>query len=234
MKQIGSLKCLDLGSPANTSRSNESVTYAIVLHGFGADAYDLQTISEALETRYPLHWIFPQGPLEVPIGPGWTGRAWWSIDIEALNRAMLSGSPRDLSQTVPEGLIAARNRVFSLIAALKVPWSQIVLAGFSQGAMLATDVFLSAPETPKGLMIFSGALINKEEWKESALKHQGARFFQSHGKNDSVLSLKGAQQLETLLTQNGLSGRLLTFNGAHEIPLNVIEEAGKYLNSLSK
>jgi len=47
-----------------------------------------------------------------------------------------------------------------------------------------------------------------------------------------VLSHTGAQRLETLLTQNGMKGKLLSFNGAHEIPMQAISAASEYLNSL--
>jgi phospholipase/carboxylesterase len=227
MRRIGNINCIEV--PAN----NDDVDGLIILfHGYGADAYDLQTLSDVLTPAKPADFLFPQGPLEVPIGPGWTGRAWWALNVQALQEAAASGSPRDLSKESPEGLKKIRPQVLQMIEKTGTPWDKIVLGGFSQGAMLATDLFLHAPQTPKGLMILSGALICQDEWRALAPQRKGSQFFQSHGKSDTVLGYKGAQQLETLLTQAGLKGRLHGFAGGHEIPMETLRQASEYLKNL--
>lgn len=211
---------------------DKAPSWVILFHGFGADAYDLKSFSEVLHTKEPSNWLFPQGLLEVPIGPGWTGRAWWNIDVEALNRRAISGENVDLSGEKPEGLPKARAIALDAIAQLGVPWNQIILGGFSQGAMLATDLFLNAPETPKGLMLFSGALINKEDWKAKVPARAGSKFFICHGNKDMVLPHKCGQQLETLLNAGGMKGGLMTFPGGHEIPPQAIMKANEYLKGI--
>jgi phospholipase/carboxylesterase len=228
MRQLGKIKCLEQINSQNLENSNE---WIILFHGFGADAYDLQSLSEVLRPANPqTNWLFPQGPLQVPIGPGWMGRAWWNIDLEDLQRRQQQGETEFRGKA--DGLIAIRPEVKKMIGELKVDWSKIVLGGFSQGAMLATDIFLNAPVTPKGLMIFSGALLNKDEWKTLLSKRQGAHYFLSHGTNDTVLPHKTAQQLESFLNSGGLKGRLVSFNGGHEIPPEVIIAANDYLKKL--
>ncbi len=216
-------------------KAGEDITF-ILFHGFGADAYDLKSLTDILTPSRPTRWVFPQGILEVPVGPGWTGRAWWPIDMIEWERAMMAGRPRELSDWSPPELPSVRTKVFNMIEALKTPWSQIILGGFSQGAMLATDIFLSAPSTPKGLVLFSGALINKADWKQKFLQRtgelSGTPFFQSHGQSDNILSYKGAQQLESFLCQNGLKGKLHNFAGGHEIPMDMVMKANEYLKNL--
>jgi phospholipase/carboxylesterase len=147
-------------------------------------------------------------------------------------KAMIEGRPRDLVDWAPPELPSVRTKVFNMIENLKTPWNKIVLGGFSQGAMLATDIYLSAPEKPQGLILFSGALINKPEWKEKISNRSGGTFFQSHGQSDAILSHKGAQQLEGFLNQFGVKGRLHSFSGGHEIPMEVIAKANEYLKSI--
>jgi phospholipase/carboxylesterase len=204
----------------------------ILFHGYGADAYDLRSLSEVITPRIPTQFLFPQGVLEVPIGPGWTGRAWWNIDMAALQAAAATGTPRDLSKEKHPTLPDLRKRVFAEIAKLNVPWNQIILGGFSQGAMLATDLFLNAPEAPKALVILSGALVNKEEWKALAPKRAGLKYFMSHGKGDQVLGIRGASQLESLLNESGMKGSLMSFNGTHEIPMEVIQRLNEFLKTV--
>lgn len=230
MRKLGTVQCLEV--PCDNPQDEDRADYLILFHGFGADAYDLRSLSEVLIPPKPTHWIFPQGVKEVPIGPGWTGRAWWELDMAAFEAAVRSGTIRDLSGEKPEGLEQIRPRVYEMISQLKVPWNRLILGGFSQGSMLATDLFLRAPEAPKGLVIFSGALLNKNEWKELAKNRAGSKFFMSHGDQDQVLNHRGAAQLETLLIGAGLKGSLMTFKGGHEIPMTAIEKANEYLKSL--
>jgi phospholipase/carboxylesterase len=231
MRRIGSINCIEV--PAKLTKGQDEIDGLVILfHGYGADAYDLQTLSDVLTMPKPADFLFPQGPLEVPVGPGWTGRAWWQIDMEAMQKAAASGNPRDPAKEYPEGLKKLRPQVLQMIEKTGTPWDRIVLGGFSQGAMLATDLFLHAPVAPRSLLIFSGALICQDEWKELAPKRKGHTFFQSHGKNDTVLAYKGAQQLETLLTQAGMKGRLQGFSGAHEIPLQTLQQATEYLRTV--
>lgn len=247
MEKLGPIKAIieDQTSPSDFLSNSNSNSYSnlennsdsepstvILFHGFGADAYDLKSLSEVLSTKNPSRWVFPQGILEVPIGPGWTGRAWWPIDMVEWERAMMEGRPRDLVEWAPPELPSVRTKVFNMIECLKTPWNKIILGGFSQGAMLATDIFLSAPEKPQGLVLFSGALINKPDWKQKIVNRSGCTFFQCHGQNDAILSYKGAQQLEGFLTSCGMKGRLHTFSGGHEIPIEMIQKANDYLKTL--
>jgi len=195
----------------------------ILFHGYGADAMDLASLAEATPGLEEWTWIFPQGVFEVPIGPGWTGRAWWPIDLEKI------AAPRDISQESPKELPEVRKKALDMIATLKRPWSEIVLGGFSQGGMLAADVALHASENPRNLVLLSTALIHKSGWLPVAKQREGLSFYQSHGTNDSVIDIKNAQRLESFLTSNGLKGKLRNFSGGHEIPPTVLREMAQFL-----
>ena len=134
-----------------------TVTANVVLsHGFGAPGEDLVGLAGELVHVAPalsksVRWVFPAAPLSLAeLGyPG--GRAWWHLDLERL----VAG--RDWSTyvlEVPEGLPKARRMYLALLeelqAGTKVPLSRTVLGGFSQGAMLATDVALRLEEPPLG------------------------------------------------------------------------------------
>lgn len=224
MRQLGKIHCLE-------QNKDDNAPWILFFHGYGADANDLFPLSDMISTQKTCNWLFPQGILEVPIGPAWMGRAWWNIDMMAIQEAAARGETRDMSLEVPKGLTKARELAFAMIKQMRVPWNQIVLGGFSQGAMLATDLYLHAPETPAGLVLMSGTLINQEEWRPLLAARQGQKFFQSHGENDLVLGIKQARKLESFLCQGGLKGSLLSFRGGHEIPPVVLTKIGEYLNS---
>lgn len=214
MRKLAKVYCLD-------EYQDDNAPWVILLHGFGADASDLEPLKDHVPTGEKLNWLFPQGIIDVPIGPGWTGKAWWSLELKTLDI--------DFSTLKPDGLSKAREELMKMIAALKVPWNKIFLGGFSQGAMLALDLYLHAPETPAGLILLSGTLLNKEEVKPLIEKRKGEKFFQSHGEVDSILRIKGARQLESLLNQGGMKGGLQSFPGGHEIPPQILNKLGDYI-----
>ena len=232
MRKLGPLQCIDI-DPKIDPKPGQQTQTMILFHGYGADAYDLQSLADVFQFKVPTYCLFMQGILEVPIGPGYTGRAWWKIDVQALQEAALRGEPRDLTKERPASIDELRKKVFAAIEQLKVPWNQIILGGFSQGAMLAADIFMNAPESPKALICMSGALVNKEEWKGLAPRRAGSPFFLSHGKSDMVLDHKGSAQLESFLIQAGLKGRLFSFAGSHEIPMDAINKINEFVNGLS-
>lgn len=225
MRQLGKIHCEEI------NRDDEA-PYIICFHGYGADCKDLFSLGTTINTKKTYNWLFPNGFLEVPIGPGWTGRAWWPVDMMEIQRASLRGEHRDFSEGTPAGLPKAYELVSEMIRQLKVPWNKIILMGFSQGAMLATELYLRAPEAPAGLVIMSGTLLHQAEWKKWASSRSGQKFFQSHGQNDPVLGFKQAQQLETVLTQSGMKGSLLSFRGGHEIPTQVLNKISDYIDGL--
>lgn len=225
MRQLGKLHCQEINN-------DDNAPWILFFHGYGADCNDLFPLGEMISTKKTYNWLFPNGFLEVPIGPGWTGRAWWPVDMMEIQRAAERGEHRDFSESTPPGMPKAYDMAMEMIRQMKVPWNQIILGGFSQGAMLATELYLRAPEPPAGLIIMSGTLLHQEEWKKLIPQRAGQKFFQSHGVSDPILGYKQAQKLETLLTQNGMKGSLLSFRGGHEIPPPVLTKISDYINSL--
>ncbi|EMY70148.1 alpha/beta hydrolase [Leptospira vanthielii] len=205
----------------------------VLFHGYGASAFDLYPIHEVLVTDQKFNWVFPHGHLSIPLMPGYSGRAWFPIDMAALEEAIRKNDFRNFADKDPEGMDVARQAAYLMLDAIGVPWNQLILGGFSQGAMLATDLTLRKEEISKGLMILSGALVNESLWKELAPKKSNLRFFQSHGEFDPILGYANAKKLEKLLRNSGLLGEFIAFNGGHEIPAPVIQGVSRYLNSLS-
>lgn len=225
MKRIGALDAIEIpGQPGGH--------LMVICHGYGADASDLVPLANVWSVPQGTTWLFPNGPIEVPLGPHMTGRAWFDIDVEALEQARKMGTHRDLSNATPSGMKQAREKLIAMVEATKIPWSKVILGGFSQGAMLATMTSFYAPENPKGLIILSGALLDQNTWKEKAKARAGLPYYQSHGTFDDLLALDGAQKLEKVLRDAGLKGALQTFEGAHEIPQDVIAGVNQFLKKL--
>ncbi len=160
-ERLGELQCHLL-----TGESGAAPVRALVLcHGFGAPGTDLVPIGEELchlapELAEDTLFVFPEAPLSPPEMQAFGGRAWWPLDMQRLQRAMALGEFRDLRSESPERLPTARQELESVLAAVqsdfRIPLERILPGGFSQGAMLATDVTLHLPSSPGGLVIYSG------------------------------------------------------------------------------
>jgi len=222
---IKRIECFDHLASQNLPQ-NADTPWLILFHGFGADAHDLEGLKDSFAFKESIHLRFPNGVFEVPIGPGWTGRAWWPLRLNSL--------PEDWSNYTPEEIKFLIPALLKMVSDLKVPWNKIILGGFSQGAMLATELYLQAPESPMGLISMSGSLIRQTEWTQKLAHRKGQKVFLSHGQNDQVLPIKGSQKLLNLFQQKELNCQWVTFNGGHEIPLKVIDGINQYINELTK
>lgn len=217
-KRLGSLDALSVeGDP--------SAPTVVLLHGYGADMADLASLAGVVQVPKGTNWIFPNGHLKIPLGDHYEGRGWFPISISELERE----GGIDISTVYPPGMKKARENLLSLIDALKVPADRLILGGFSQGGMLATEIALHLPEPPRGLAVLSGTLVNVADWKPRAEKLHGFEFFQSHGRYDNVLSFGMAQKLEAMFRDSGWKGHLQAFEGGHEIPSEVLIQLGSYL-----
>lgn len=191
----------------------------VLLHGFGAPGTDLVPLWRELGASPGTRFAFPEAPLALDAYGD--ARAWWMIDLEKLEAALAGGELRDLTRDVPEGLADARGRVSAMLDELDAP--QIVLGGFSQGAMLALDVALHSERRLAGLALMSGTLLAEHEWIPLMPKRAGLRVVQSHGRLDPPLPFSIAERLQRELTAAGLEVKFIPFNGGHEIPGSVID-----------
>lgn len=199
----------------------------VLFHGYGADMNDLAPLAGAIQAPKNSNWYFPNGSLSVPLGGHYEGRAWFPIPLAELERGGI-----DLSTVVPPGMKKARENARAFLAKLGVAPRKLVIGGFSQGAMLATDLVMHMDEAPAGLALLSGTLVNATEWAELARRKPGLKFFQAHGAYDQVLPFAHAQKLEALLKAAGWQGHLQRFEGAHEIPSEVLIQFGAFLRKV--
>ena len=203
----------------------------VLFHGYGASGLDLYSLGTILneEGGLDFHWVFPQGPVEIPFSPGYSGWAWFPIDMEALQRAMATGSFRNFAETDPKGMDEVRSKIDSLFELLNLKPETTILGGFSQGAMVSLDKVLRSPNQYLALLELSGTLYHEKRIREESKKLSGYTFFQSHGKSDPVLSFSAAKRLYEILKSSGWAGEFVEFDGGHEIPQVVLQKMYEFL-----
>lgn len=210
----------------------------ILCHGYGAPGDDLVGIGTAVLDVDPslkgrVAFAFPEAPENIP-GLG-SGRAWWQIDVSRFANAMASGELEQLFDDVPDGMAEARRALTAAVSdvakKLALPMSRVVLGGFSQGAMVATDVALRLEDPPAALAIMSGTLLTRSEWLARAKKRTSLPVLQSHGTEDPILPYPAAVELNRMLTSAGLTVDFVTFRGGHGIAPAVIQKLAALLSS---
>lgn len=166
----------------------------IWLHGLGADGNDFLPIVSALRLPDELmvRFVFPNAPaMPVTVNGGYLMPAWYDIHGGAIDaQADLGGMVRsaDYLQTLVE---TEQTR--------GVPAERIVLAGFSQGGVIALAAALRSSEPLAGVMALSTYL------PEALMPQQmvARSIFQAHGLVDNVVPLQLGLAARDLLVDRG-------------------------------
>ncbi|GAB4211553.1 MAG: esterase [Sandaracinaceae bacterium] len=223
-RTLGALEARVLGGSDREGGGEGPVV--VLFHGYGAPGDDLVGLYRGLDVDRSVRFVFPEAPHLLQGGFDFSAfgmgapRAWWHIDLAALEEAIAAGSHRDLRHEVPAGLADARDRASSLLSAVRAQLhpSHVVVGGFSQGAMLATSLALETDVALDGLVCFSGTYLAEDVWKPRMATRAGLPVLLTHGTHDPLLPHALAEQLTADLRQAGVEAQLVTFRGQHQIP----------------
>jgi len=221
--QVGPLRVRTLG------RSAPKAPAIILCHGFGAPGDDLVGLARAIDVGPGVRWFFPEGPLAVDR----EGRGWWPVDMIRLQMELARGGrqwdPSATPDGMPEALDALRACVRALISDHGVDPARTIIGGFSQGAIITTDIALHHEPSFAGLALLSGSHVCRDRWA-SALAKVGKRqhVFQSHGRRDPLLPFPIAEAFHRTLVEAGAEASFLPFDGGHEIRPGVLDAFGSF------
>ena len=187
----------------------------LVLHGLDMTPEQLRPLVGSL--KLPALVALPSGPVERPGGL----RSWWPVDDVQRARRLANGAA-DLHASDPPGRERARALVHAAAQALqaRAPGLPLVVAGFSQGAMLALDAVFHDPSLPvSALALWSASRMAFDDWTPALRRVDGVRIDMLHGRADANIAIAAAQSLRDALAAGGADVRWSTFDGGHEIPL---------------
>ena len=198
----------------------------IWLHGLGADGTDFEPVVPELglpETP-AVRFIFPHAPYQpVTCNGGYVMRAWYDIISLA----------RDSREIDEAGLIAARQRVRSLIAdevARGIPAERIILAGFSQGGAVAYLTGLTHPERLGGIVALSTYIPSPRLLRAELVAEQlEVPVFAAHGDEDDVVAPELGEAARDLLRELGARPEWRSYPMPHSVCLEEIRDLGQWL-----
>lgn len=204
----------------------------VLIHGYGSSAREWIPFTHTIALPSGRRFVMPEGPEQTapPDGPS-TGRAWWRLALDA-HRRPGDGLP-DLSQSSPPGLVASTRRVRTLLGELAAaggyPRERQMVAGYSQGGMVAADLAFSTDEPLEALVLLSTTIVNERAWREGMPRRRGLRVFISHGRHDAMLAFDQAARLQQAMRDAGLLVTWLPFDGGHEMPAEVVVALNAFL-----
>ena len=199
----------------------------IWLHGLGADGHDFVPIVPHLHlpASGAVRFVFPTAPaIPVTINGGMVMPAWYDItELDLQRRHDEAGILRSCAHV--EALVARE-------VERGVPHERIVLAGFSQGGAIATQVALRSDERLAGLLALSTYLVRADEVAgEVTPEARELAAFCGHGTLDPMVPLARGRAAADALTGFGLDVTWKDYAMQHEVCMEEIADIGEWLRA---
>ena len=161
------------------------------MHGRGADEHDLAPLVDALDPERRLVAFLPRGPLALLPG----GAHWYVV--------------REVGFPDPATFLPTFERLSAwtdaALAQVGVRPERLVLAGFSQGGVMAYSLALAAARPrPAGVLAFSGFVPRVDGFELDLAARAGMPVSIAHGTLDPIIRVEFGRDARKRLTDAGL------------------------------
>ena len=203
------------------------VAVVIWLHGLGADGHDFEPIVPQLRLPpdLPVRFVFPHAPeIAVTAFGGQRARAWF--DFDPAGGADLPGLKKSAAQI--RDLI--QNEIDNGMSA-----QRILLAGFSQGGVMAFHTGLYYPKRLAGILALSTFVAEGEKLASAkAEANEQIPILMCHGQQDTVLPMALGKTSLSSLKSAGYAVEWREYPMGHEVCMEEIQEISCWLQSVLK
>jgi phospholipase/carboxylesterase len=204
--------------------TGESPDAAVIwLHGLGADGSDFEAIVPELQlpADLALRFVFPHAPERaVTVNSGMQMRAWYDVDPSS----PLSGGDdiRESAQAVAQLLDEQRNQ--------GIASDRIILAGFSQGGVVALHLGLRHPRRLAGIMGLSTYLHDPERLTEELdLANIDTPILLAHGLMDPMIPITRAITSREALILLNYRVEWHEYSMGHQVCMEEIQDISSWL-----
>jgi phospholipase/carboxylesterase len=203
--------------------------YSVIwLHGLGADGHDFESIIPELHlaAEANIHFIFPNAPIQpVTINGGVAMRSWYDILEMSLER-----------QVDIDGIYRSAGLVESLIQQeidKGIPSANILLAGFSQGGVIALHTGLEHQHKLAGIIALSTYLPTIDQLKtERSAASNGTPILMAHGIIDPVVAVESGKAAFDALKAMDYNIEWHDYVMEHSLCVEEIEHISVFMNSI--
>ena len=196
----------------------EPNSLVILLHGIGADAFDLIPLAKywALTLKktkfYSLHAPYPCKLTS-------SGKQWFDLEDRDQTRIL-----KEIELVKPMIITFLKKKLKDY----NLQYKDLILVGFSQGTMVALNLTLTMKEEVRGVLGYSGGVILTKSGKIEIISKPNICLV--HGKNDEVVPKKMMETTKIILKDNKIDvDTHLIENLGHSIDQNGLEIGQNFL-----
>jgi phospholipase/carboxylesterase len=205
-------------------KSNAKAT-VIWLHGLGDSGNGFAPIVPDLKLpdELGIRFVFPHAPTRpVTINNGMSMRAWYDItSLDFTNRAD--------SQGVKESSALVADLIEKEIAQ-GIPADKIVLAGFSQGGVIALNLGTRYEKTLAGIMSMSSYMSEPEKLSgEAHAANKNTPVLVAHGTHDDVVPIFMGNAAFKVLESNGYKVTWHEYPMQHNVCMQQLHDISSWL-----
>ena len=181
----------------------------LFLHGYGADERDLPELMSYLPD---LPWYSPRAPIDLGGAYSW----YMAEDV-------LKPTVTDVSESTAA--------LWTWIDEYIPQETKLILIGFSQGGLMATQILRTRPERISGTVILSGFMAVGELPTDSQLEQAKPKVIYCRGSEDQRITKEAIATLNTWL-QSKTRAITKTYAGlGHSVDERVMRDVSQYVTS---
>jgi phospholipase/carboxylesterase len=181
-----------LSGPVQNPRSNRQAEQLFfIFHGWGADGGNLLDIGVSFSYAFPDAEIHLPNGIE-PCSANPNGHQWFNLE---------SWDKKALTPGVEKAAILVTEYIRETSEHAGIDAKNIVLIGFSQGAMLAIHLGLTQPNLCNSVVAFSGHLI---QFPDQVIADP-PRCILIHGEEDDVVPVELMKESHKVLKEKGIT-----------------------------
>ena len=211
--------------PAIEIETKPKPSHAVIwLHGLGADGNDFVPVVKELKLPpLGIRFVFPHAPMRpVTINGGFVMRAWYDIAYQELAFKEDERGLRESQKLIEELIVRENTR--------GIPSSRIVLAGFSQGGVLALQTGLRQSKPLAGLMALSSYLpMSPMIEVERNAASNSVPIFMGHGITDNIVPLALGRMSRDTLIKLGYEVEWHQYTMPHSVCAEELADVGVWL-----
>ena len=194
---------------------SEPMPMVILIHGRGADMNDLADLAPMFDSGSGCRFVFPNAPK--PFEPyagmsfGWTWFDGWPPVHESVveSRAQMLRFIGEITEKYP------------------TPEGKLIVAGFSQGALMALDSGLRTQKKLAGIIAMSGGLYEQELIDLTV--HKSLPVLIAHGAQDDVVPVNYARRARAVLENAGLDVEYHEYPMSHQVAMEEAEHVKAFI-----
>jgi phospholipase/carboxylesterase len=190
----------------NLENLSPKTPIVLLLHGYGADENDLPEIISG-----PTPWVSPRAPLS----SGGEGFEWYLL------------TPSNLAPKKEVEL--ATEKLWSWIEETLPLGNPLIPIGFSQGALMATQLLRTRPERIHKTILLAGFILDEPLETDQRVSKLRPNVLYCHGELDPMISSSMVATITTWLEEHtNLTHK--TYSGlGHSVDARVLKDVSEYL-----